>query len=210
MGSVFVEFYKRTTRIEYKQGFQKFRGDGFPDCDEMSFQGKEGCHMKKSILFLSLCLLWVGHVTAGTLILLSGEEFTFDSEKEFVAILLEEFLPTEFVGETGFFLISDSSEDRSKLYTLLARSAELSLTETAQTSVHASISDLLLSDEYVEMVSESGHEYVFAVEVLLKDLDMIYVYRLPSPMNARGTTPEQEPEIIIDATGEGGFEVLEE
>jgi hypothetical protein len=39
---------------------------------------------------------------------------------------------------------------------------------------------------------------------------MIYVYRLPSPIHARSTAPDQGSEIIIDATGEGGFEVLEE
>ena len=60
------------------------------------------------------------------------------------------------------------------------------------------------------MITESAPEYVFAVEVLLKDLDMISVYWLPSPVTARGMPPEQEPEIIIDATGEGGFEVLKE
>lgn len=166
--------------------------------------------MKRFAIFICAMLLWVSYATAGTLILLSGEELTFDSEKEFVAILLEEFLPSDFAGDTGFFLISDSSEDRSKLRTLLVHSAELSLTETAETAIYPTISDLLQSDEYAEMASESAPEYVFAVEILLKDFDMIYVYWLPSPMNTRGTTPEQEPEIIIDATGEGGFEVLEE
>jgi hypothetical protein len=166
--------------------------------------------MKYAASLICLWFLLANSVMAGTLTLLSGEELTFDTEKEFVAILLEEFLPLDFDGNVGFFLVSDSSEEKTWLRKLLVHAEELELFEGNPTAIYPSLDELLQSEEYTEMGRYAGYENVFAVEVALKDLDMVYVYQLPSPMETRSRNAVQEPGIIIDATGESGFEMLEE
>lgn len=167
--------------------------------------------MKYVTLLTCLWLCLANSTMAGTLTLLSGEELTFGSEKEFVAIMLEEFLPPDFTGDTGFFLVSDFSEEKANLRTLLAQTEELELFEGNPTSIYPSLDVLLQSEEYTEMGEYTGYDNVFAVEIELKELDMVYVYRLPSPLKTRSRAPaEEEPGIIIDATGESGFEIIEE
>jgi hypothetical protein len=165
--------------------------------------------MKYFMIGVCLCQLWVGQVSAGTFTLLSGEKLTFGSEKEFVAIMLEEFLPPDFVGESGFFITSDRSEEKASLRKLLAQTEELTISEANPTTVYPSLDAVLQSAEYAEWGKNFGYGHVFAVEIALKVLDMIAVYRLPSPQT-RGMTQNETPEIIIDATGEGEFRVLEE
>ena len=168
--------------------------------------------MKHAASLICLWLLLANPAMAGTLTLLSGEQIPFNSEKEFVAILLEEFLPSDFAGETGFFLLFDPSEDKARLHTLLVNTEEVNFTETGdnETTIYLSIEELLQSEEYTEMGERSDYDNVFAIEIALKDLDMVYVYRLPSPVKVRGGAPAKESVIIIDATGEGGFEIIEE
>lgn len=166
--------------------------------------------MKYVMIFVCLCQLWAGWVSAGTLRLLSGEQLTFNSEKEYVALMLEEFLSPDFEGEHGFFITIDYTQEKASLRKLLAQTEELDISEVSPISIYPSLDALLQSVEYAGDGENYGYEHVFAVEIALKDLDMIAVHRLPSPVQTRGTTGKQVPEIIIDATGEGEFNVLEE
>lgn len=166
--------------------------------------------MKYFVIFVCLCQLWAGWVSAGTLTLLSGEKLRFNSEQEFVAIMVEEFLPPDFDGEIGFFIASDRSKEKASLRKLLTHTEELTIYEDIAATIYPSLDALLQSAEYVESGKNHGYEHVFAVEIALNALDMISVHRLPSPTQIRGTTGKQAPSIIIDATGEGEFKVLEE
>ncbi len=153
---------------------------------------------------------------AGTLRLKTGEVLSFNSEKEFVEMLLEEFLPPDLSGKTGYFIVSDSSTQKENLRVLLTQPETLDLQEHIQTALYPSIQGLSASQEYQDTIASIPKAAVFAVEVSFDELDMIFVYTIETSQTTRnleGTTrgtTRSSGKAYIDARGEGHFEFIEE
>ena len=160
-----------------------------------------------NVMFV-LCIFWAyAEAEAGTLTLENGEVLKFDNEKEFVEILLEEFLPPDFSGKTGYFIASDPSSEKTFLKILLVHPEELDIHEYLKTVLYLSIEEIFASQEYKDTVSSYGRENVFAVEFSLEEFDMIFVYTIePSATRSAGSGSK----AFIDARGEGHFEFIEE
>ncbi len=164
--------------------------------------------MKRYLGVVFFIVSVLAHAEAGTLTLKNGEELSFNSEKEFVEILLEEFLPSDFRERTGYFIITDSSSEKKSLRILLVQPETLSLNEAEQTSLYPSIQKLVHSQEYKKTISSFDREHTFAVEVSFDELDMTFVHTISPPSGTRGSGSSSK--ILIDARGEGNFKFMKD